>query len=133
MAHAMTSFETPPPSGAKSTAAITSHDAFGSKVPLAEPSWYQHLNTPFYNASHVAWRNKLRDFFEAEVEPSACITFRVLRRFSLALPPRVMSWTSRSGVVASARVRARARQIAPPETAPRNSLTTVTRARARDP
>lgn len=61
MAHAMTSFETPPPSGAKSTAAITSHDAFGSKVPLAEPSWYQHLNTPFYNASHVAWRNKLRD------------------------------------------------------------------------
>jgi hypothetical protein len=105
MAHAMTSFETPPPSGAKSTAAITSHDAFGSKVPLAEPSWYQHLNTPFYNASHVAWRNKLRDFFEAEVEPSACITFRVLRRFSLALPPRVMSWTSRSGVVARARAR----------------------------
>lgn len=43
---------------------------FGSKVPLAEPSWYQNLNTPYYNASHVAWRAKLRDFFEKEVEPS---------------------------------------------------------------
>ena len=46
------------------------HEAFGSDVPLAEPSWYQNLNTPFYNASHVAWRAKLRDFFEKEVEPS---------------------------------------------------------------
>ena len=43
---------------------------FGSKVPLAEPSWYQNLNTPYYDASHVAWRAKLRDFFEKEVEPS---------------------------------------------------------------
>jgi hypothetical protein len=43
---------------------------FGSRVPLAEPSWYQNLNTPYYNASHVAWRAKLRDFFEKEVEPS---------------------------------------------------------------
>ena len=37
---------------------------------LAEPSWYNGLNTPYYNASHVAWRAKLRDFFETEVEPS---------------------------------------------------------------
>lgn len=44
---------------------------FGCDVPLGEPSWYQSLNTPYYNASHVAWRAKLRDFFEREVEPSA--------------------------------------------------------------
>jgi len=44
---------------------------FGSDVPLGEPSWYQNLNTPYYNASHIAWRAKLRDFFEKEVEPSA--------------------------------------------------------------
>lgn len=43
---------------------------FGSDVPLGEPSWYQNLNTPYYNASHLAWRAKLRDFFEKEVEPS---------------------------------------------------------------
>lgn len=48
-----------------------SYEAFGSNVPLSEPSWYQNLNTPYYNASHIAWRKKLRDFFEKEVEPSA--------------------------------------------------------------
>jgi hypothetical protein len=49
---------------------LPTHAAFGSEVPLAEPSWYQNLNSPYYNASHVAWRAKLRDFFEREVEPS---------------------------------------------------------------
>ena len=43
---------------------------FGSDVPLGEPYWYQNLNTPYYNASHLAWRAKLREFFETEVEPS---------------------------------------------------------------
>jgi hypothetical protein len=51
-------------------APMVSHAAFGSDVPLSEPSWYQNLNTPYYNASHIAWRAKLRDFFEKEVEPS---------------------------------------------------------------
>ena len=49
---------------------MVSYEAFGSDVPLSEPSWYQNLNTPYYNASHIAWRAKLRDFFEKEVEPS---------------------------------------------------------------
>jgi hypothetical protein len=56
--------------------------AFGSDVPLSEPSWYQNLNTPYYNASHLAWRAKLRDFFEQEVEPSACPRVTLNRRFA---------------------------------------------------
>ena len=55
---------------------------FGSDVPLGEPSWYQNLNTPYYNASHLAWRAKLRDFFEKEVEPSASPARFTTRRFS---------------------------------------------------
>jgi len=42
---------------------------FGEDVPLAEPSWYQNLNSPFYNESHKAWRAKLREFTEEHIMP----------------------------------------------------------------
>ena len=67
---ALQAFDHQTPKSRPGTMAHQSYEAFGSDVPLSEPSWYQNLNTPFYNASHVAWRAKLRDFFEKEVEPS---------------------------------------------------------------
>jgi len=42
---------------------------FGEDVPLAEPSWYQNLNTPYFKETHKKWRTMLRDFTEAEVIP----------------------------------------------------------------
>ena len=65
---------------------------FGSDVPLGEPSWYQNLNTPYYNASHLAWRAKLRDFFEKEVEPSASPARFTTRCFSRVLLSRGALW-----------------------------------------
>lgn len=47
---------------------MTKFDSFGSNVPLGEPSWYQGLNTSFYTPSHVAWRQKLRDFCSDHVD-----------------------------------------------------------------
>jgi len=42
---------------------------FGEQVPWGDPSWYRGWNSPFYSASHVAYRAKVREFVEAEIEP----------------------------------------------------------------
>ena len=43
--------------------------AFGSDIPLSEPSWYQNLNTLYYNASHPAWRAKPATFSRRRSSP----------------------------------------------------------------
>mmetsp|Transcript_9636 Transcript_9636/g.19983 ORF Transcript_9636/g.19983 Transcript_9636/m.19983 type:complete len:464 (-) Transcript_9636:544-1935(-) len=45
------------------------YEPFGSGVALGDPSWYQSLNTPYYTPSHVAWRSKVREFMDKEVQP----------------------------------------------------------------
>jgi len=35
---------------------------FGDPLPFCEPSWYQGFATPYYNQSHVKYRNKVRSF-----------------------------------------------------------------------
>jgi len=43
--------------------------SFGNDVPMAEPMWYQGLPTPYYGDSHVAWRQHVRKYVDAELEP----------------------------------------------------------------
>merc|ERR1711907_908943 len=38
-------------------------------IPLGDANWMQGLNSPFYNASHVAWQAKVREFCETHGEP----------------------------------------------------------------
>ena len=41
--------------------------AFGDLVPFGDPSWYQRFNSPYYTASHVAWRARMRAFVDEHV------------------------------------------------------------------
>jgi alkylation response protein AidB-like acyl-CoA dehydrogenase len=45
------------------------HEQFGSDVPFAEPAWYRGVPTPYYEAKHAAFRNKVRDFVEEHLKP----------------------------------------------------------------
>jgi len=42
---------------------------FGDPTPFAEPSWYRDWDSPYYNDSHRAFRQKVRDFVEKECRP----------------------------------------------------------------
>lgn len=45
-------------------------ELFGDQRPFTEPGWYQGEHSPYYTASHVAWRKKVRAFVEAELQPN---------------------------------------------------------------
>ena len=54
----------PPPS----TVVVRDYPAnYGEGVPWGDASWYRGYNSPYYNASHHAWRQKVRAFVEAEI------------------------------------------------------------------
>ncbi|KAH6668143.1 acyl-CoA dehydrogenase [Plectosphaerella plurivora] len=59
---------------ASSTPATTEEsepfDTFGTLIPYADPSWYQSYHSPYFNDTHVALRNEVRAWIEAEVEPN---------------------------------------------------------------
>jgi hypothetical protein len=40
---------------------------FGQLIPFGDPSWYRSWNSPYYNASHHAFRAKVREFTEKEI------------------------------------------------------------------
>jgi len=42
---------------------------FGTNIPLAEPNWYQSLNSPYYKETHKKWRKQMREYLDEEVEP----------------------------------------------------------------
>jgi len=42
---------------------------FGDLGPGCEPSWYQGFPSPYYGASHVAFRERCRSFIDAEIRP----------------------------------------------------------------
>lgn len=44
-------------------------ELFGDQAPGCEPRWYQGFPSPYYTASHVAFRAKCRTFVEAEIRP----------------------------------------------------------------
>jgi alkylation response protein AidB-like acyl-CoA dehydrogenase len=44
---------------------------FGSTIPYGDPAWYRNgFSSPYYKPTHVAWRQKCRDFVEAEIMPN---------------------------------------------------------------
>ncbi|KIW32626.1 uncharacterized protein PV07_04157 [Cladophialophora immunda] len=46
-------------------------DLFGEKIPWSEPAWYNALESPYYNKSHRALRQYIRDYIETHVLPFA--------------------------------------------------------------
>jgi alkylation response protein AidB-like acyl-CoA dehydrogenase len=42
---------------------------FGEEIVGAEPSWYQHFKSPYYNAHHRKFREVVRAFVEKELKP----------------------------------------------------------------
>ena len=45
-------------------------DAYGSLIPFADPSWYQSYHSPYFNESHAALRDEVRQWVETELEPN---------------------------------------------------------------
>ena len=43
---------------------------FGNQIPHTEPAWYQGFRSPYYRASHVAFRATVRRFVEEEIKPN---------------------------------------------------------------
>ncbi|KAM0277083.1 hypothetical protein ACHAQH_006091 [Verticillium albo-atrum] len=44
-------------------------DPYGSLIPFADPSWYQSFHSPYFNETHVALRNEIRQWVDEEIEP----------------------------------------------------------------
>ncbi|KAK9466877.1 acyl-CoA dehydrogenase/oxidase [Lipomyces arxii] len=44
-------------------------EQYGDMVPFADPNWYQGYSTAYLNASHVALRDEVRAWVDAEIEP----------------------------------------------------------------
>ena len=44
-------------------------DTYGDLIPYGDPSWYQSYRSPYYNKSHAALRQEVREWVEAEIEP----------------------------------------------------------------
>ena len=43
--------------------------SFGDMIPFGDPAWYQRFNSPYYQDSHVAFRDYVRNFVETEIVP----------------------------------------------------------------
>ncbi|EPS30614.1 hypothetical protein PDE_05566 [Penicillium oxalicum 114-2] len=44
-------------------------EPFGDLIPFADPSWYQGYSSPYFNDSHVALREEIREWVNTEIEP----------------------------------------------------------------
>ena len=53
-----------------STVYAPAFPAFGSHIPHCEPAWYQGFRSPYYRASHAAFRATVRAFVEQEIKPN---------------------------------------------------------------
>ncbi|KAF2254938.1 acyl-CoA dehydrogenase-like protein [Trematosphaeria pertusa] len=45
-------------------------DPFGDLIPYADPSWYQSYHSPYFNESHAALREEVRQWVEDEIMPN---------------------------------------------------------------
>ncbi|KAH6896844.1 acyl-CoA dehydrogenase/oxidase [Thelonectria olida] len=45
-------------------------ESFGDQIPFADPSWYQNYHSPYFNETHAALRNEVREWIEEAVEPN---------------------------------------------------------------
>ncbi|KUJ10845.1 putative acyl-CoA dehydrogenase [Mollisia scopiformis] len=44
-------------------------DPFGDLIPFADPSWYQGYHSPYFNETHAALREEVREWVSSEIEP----------------------------------------------------------------
>ncbi|CAI7563909.1 unnamed protein product [Penicillium pancosmium] len=44
-------------------------DPYGDLIPFADPSWYQGYSSPYFNETHAALRDEVRQWVESEIEP----------------------------------------------------------------
>ncbi|OOF97980.1 hypothetical protein ASPCADRAFT_128160 [Aspergillus carbonarius ITEM 5010] len=44
-------------------------DPYGDLVPFADPSWYQGYHSPYFNQTHSALRDEVRQWVDSEIEP----------------------------------------------------------------
>ncbi|KNG46245.1 acyl-CoA dehydrogenase [Stemphylium lycopersici] len=44
-------------------------DAYGDLIPYADPSWYQTYHSPYFNETHVALREEVREWVEERLMP----------------------------------------------------------------
>lgn len=59
----------PAPGPAAAEVQADAMDPFGSLIPFADPNWYQSYHSPYYNESHAALREEVREWVENELEP----------------------------------------------------------------
>lgn len=45
-------------------------ETFGDMIPYSDPNWYQGYHSPYYNESHVAFREEVREWVESEIIPN---------------------------------------------------------------
>ncbi|KAF2643373.1 acyl-CoA dehydrogenase-like protein [Massarina eburnea CBS 473.64] len=45
-------------------------DAYGDLIPYADPSWYQSYHSPYFNESHAALRDEVRQWVEEKILPN---------------------------------------------------------------
>ncbi|KAI9643506.1 hypothetical protein NHQ30_008125 [Ciborinia camelliae] len=45
-------------------------DPYGDLIPFADPSWYQGYHSPYFNETHAALREEIREWVSAEIEPN---------------------------------------------------------------
>jgi len=63
-----------PKAAAPSAAAAPSEpsealEPFGAQIPFADPSWYQSYHSPYFNETHAALREEIREWVEKDIEP----------------------------------------------------------------
>lgn len=44
-------------------------EQFGDLIPYADPNWYQTYHTPYYNETHAALREEVREWVENDIMP----------------------------------------------------------------
>jgi alkylation response protein AidB-like acyl-CoA dehydrogenase/predicted heme/steroid binding protein len=44
-------------------------ESLGDLIPFADPSWYQNYHSPYFNETHAALRNEVREWVESDIEP----------------------------------------------------------------
>ena len=59
----------PGPSAAAISEETDALDPFGDQIPFADPNWYQSYHSPYYNESHAALREEVREWVDNELEP----------------------------------------------------------------
>ncbi|KAF2797768.1 acyl-CoA dehydrogenase NM domain-like protein [Melanomma pulvis-pyrius CBS 109.77] len=59
----------PQPTAAAQEAA-EAMDPYGDLVPYADPSWYQSYHSPYFNETHAALRDEVRQWVDSEIMPN---------------------------------------------------------------